>query len=114
MLQKDKIIIGIYISIAILALIFTWYHNILFLKEGDNTLLDFIKATVSNDAATSIAYDILFLGLAVNIFMIVEAKRLNIKYVWAYIILSFLIAISVTVPIFLAVRHFKIAKHSFV
>ena len=43
--------------------------------------------------------------------MIVEAKRLGIKYVWIYILLSFVVAISVMAPIFLAVRQWTIERH---
>jgi hypothetical protein len=111
-MNNNKILIGTYIVVAILALIITWYHNILFMQTNAEGFMGFIHGMYANHAAASIANDILFLGIAVNIFMVVEAKRLGIKYVWLYIVLSFVIAISVTVPIFLAVRQRKINASS--
>ena len=36
--------------------------------------------------------------------MVIEARRLEIGFVWIYVILAFVIAISVTFPIFLFIR----------
>ncbi len=108
--KKDKTLICIYIFIAAAALFFTWYQNILFMKTNVGGAADFIKGMYANHAAASIANDILFLGVAINIFMIIEAKRLGIKYVWLYILLSFIVAISVTVPVFFAIRQINICR----
>ena len=109
---SNKALVVTYIIIALSALIATWYHNILFMKTSPNGLLGFINGVYANHAAASIANDVLFLGIAVNILMIVEAKRLGIKYVWIYILLSFVVAISVMAPIFLAFRQIKIGKNN--
>ena len=113
MLMKitNKALVATYIIIAIAALIATWYHNILFMKTNGEGFMGFINGMYANHAAASIANDVLFLGIAVNVLMVVEAKRLNIKYVWVYILLSFVVAISVMAPIFLAVRQWKICKN---
>ena len=42
--------------------------------------------------------------------MVIEARRLGVKYVWAYIIGGFLIAISVTFPLFLLARELRLEK----
>ena len=107
----NKALIVTYIFIAIGALIATWYHNILFIKTNGKGFMGFINGMYANHAAASIANDVLFLGIAVNVLMIVEAKRIGIKYVWLYILLSFVVAISVMAPIFLAVRQWKIGKN---
>ena len=111
---SNKAIIATYIIIAIVALIATWYHNILFMKTNGEGFMGFINGMYANHAAASISNDVLFLGIAVNVLMIVEAKRLGIKYVWVYILLSFVVAISVIAPIFLAVRQWKISKNELV
>ncbi len=110
MKSSNKTLVLIYIIIAIAAFIATWYHNVLFMKSNPDGLMGFIHGMYANHAAASIANDVLFLGIAVNVLMIVEAKRLGIKFVWLYILLSFVIAISVMAPIFLAVRQKKIGE----
>lgn len=39
----------------------------------------------------------------------VEARRLGIRFVWAYVILGLLVAISVTFPLFLLARERRLA-----
>jgi len=36
--------------------------------------------------------------------MVAEARRLGIRFVWIYVVLGLLIAISVTAPLFLVAR----------
>lgn len=42
-------------------------------------------------------------GLAAIVWMVIEARRLEIGFVWIYVIVAFVVAISVTFPIFLFV-----------
>ena len=57
----------------------------------------------------SITVDLFFLGLAVLVWMVLEARRLGMRFVWLYLVFGMLIAISVTVPIFLINRERKLA-----
>ena len=103
----------LYVAIAALALIATWRQNIWFLLEGERGvaggLVDFWPALLANRATTSITVDIFLFGLAAVIWMVLEARRLEIRWVWAYVLLSFAIAISVTFPLFLAAREHRLA-----
>jgi len=44
--------------------------------------------------------------------MIAEARRLGIRFVWVYIVLSLGIAVSVMFPLFLIARQIKLAARS--
>lgn len=97
--------------IAVAALIGTWSQNLTFFAQPDNGgLAGFIRAAFANPAAASISIDILFFGLAAGVWMVVESRRLAIKGVWVYIALSFVIAISVTFPLFLIARQLRLAR----
>ena len=98
-----------YAVIALLALYGTWSQNLHYFGDLSpaGTLDAFGAFTLdlkANPATRSITFDILAFLLAANVWMIYEARRLGIRYVWAYIVLAFLVAISVTFPLFMIAR----------
>ena len=96
--------------IALLALVGTWGNNVEYLSlgfVGANTA--FWQATLVNPASRSITVDLFFLGLAVFVWMVLEARRLGMRGVWLYLLFGMLVAISVTVPIFLINRERALA-----
>jgi hypothetical protein len=92
--------------IAVLALIGTWGNNLPYLQSG---FAAFWQDTLANPASRSITVDIFFLILAVFVLMVLEARRLAMRGVWLYLIFGMLVAISVTVPIFLINRERALA-----
>jgi hypothetical protein len=108
--REDRILCALYAAIAGLALLATWSQNLAFMALPENGgVSGFIRAAMVNPAAASLTVDLLFLTLAACVLMLVEAQRLGIRYVWAYIALSFLIAISVMFPLFLIARQRRLA-----
>jgi Terpene cyclase DEP1 len=111
MTNQDKLICAVYALISVVALPATWINNIAFMTQPSNTsMLDFVRAAYVNAAAASLANDLLLLAMAACIFMAIEGRRVGVRFVWIYIILSALIAISVTFPLFLLARQVKIAS----
>jgi hypothetical protein len=101
----------VYALIALLALIGTWGNNVAYLGGGFlETNLAFWADTLANPASRSITIDLFFLGLAVFVWMVLEARRLGMRWVWLYLVFGMLIAISVTVPVFLLLRERALAK----
>lgn len=103
-----KIRCGVYAAIAVAALVATWSQNLAY-NGGDRPLSRFIPDTAVNPASRSITADILLLTLAAVILMVLEARRHNVRFVWAYIAGAFLTAISVTFPLFLIARERRLA-----
>ena len=66
-------------------------------------------ASTLHSASTSITVDIGLLLLSVSALMIIESRRLAIRFVWVYIMLALLVAISVTFPLFLIARERRLA-----
>jgi hypothetical protein len=96
--------------IALLALVGTWGNNVAYLSLGfmdANTT--FWRETLVNPASRSITVDLFFLGIAVFVWMVLEARRLGMRGVWLYLLFGMLVAISVTVPIFLINRERALA-----
>jgi hypothetical protein len=96
---------AIYALIAVFAFFACWYQNLHYLPHGYlGAWGAFIKDLGANPAAKSISLDIAFLSLAVFIWMGAEAKKHNIKHLWAYIVFGLIIGVSFTIPLFLMKR----------
>lgn len=105
---RPRILIGVYAAIAVVALLATWSQNLASIN-GSSFPMGFLHDLKANAATRSITVDIVLFFLAAAIFMVFEARRIGIPYVWAYIIGGMLIAISVTFPLFLIARERKLA-----
>jgi Terpene cyclase DEP1 len=96
--------------IALLALVGTWGNNVAYVGLGFvETNITFWRETLVNPASRSITVDLFFLGLAMFVWMVLEARRLGMRRVWLYLLFGMLVAISVTVPIFLINRERALA-----
>jgi hypothetical protein len=105
-----------YAAVALLALLGTWHQNLSYFRSEDGWLLGFVFATgrfwvetLATPASTSITVDLGLLLLPLFALMIIEARRLGIRFVWLYIVLGLLVAISVTFPLFLIAREQRLA-----
>lgn len=69
----------------------------------------FLADTQASQASRTVTIDLLLLSLAAMTFMVLEARRLGIRFVWAYVVLGFVLAISVTFPLFMIARERHLA-----
>jgi len=102
-------LIPIYATLSLGALVATWSFHIAHFRDG-GTLGSFITDGYANNAASSLANDILFVSLAVFVFMVVDARKTGVRHVWIYIVLSLSIATSVMFPLYLIARERAISK----
>ena len=112
MRAQQRWLVAFYALVALAALAATWSQNLQLMAPGMGPLdpyAVFIEQASINPAARSITVDIGFFLLAAAAFMIIEARRLGVRFVWAYILLGFVIAISVTFPLFMIAREFRLA-----
>ncbi len=100
-----------YGTIALLALIATWSQNLSYFRPEEGLLLGFVMATgrfwpetLATPASVSITVDLGLFLLAAATFMVIESRRLDIRFPWLYVMLGLLVAISVTFPLFLIAR----------
>jgi hypothetical protein len=105
MIRSQKLLCLVYAAIAIFALLGTWSQNIHYMKG----LADFLVDAKANPAARSVTVDVFLVALSASFFMVWEARRLGMRFVWAYIFFGFTVAISFTFPLFLIAREFKLA-----
>jgi hypothetical protein len=101
----------VYALIGIAALIGCWANNIHYLGDGFAAAnVRFWQETLVNPASRSITIDLLFLGLAAIIWMLLEARRLSMRGVWLYVLAGAFVAISVAFPAFLVHRELALAR----
>jgi hypothetical protein len=106
---QTKLLCACYAVIAVIALVATWSQNIAYF-DTPTGLLGFWSDTKVNAATRSITVDIVLFFLAAAIFMVIEARKHAIPYVWAYLLGGALIAISVTFPLFLIARELRVSR----
>jgi hypothetical protein len=109
--MRHRLLCTVYGLLALGALVATWSQNLRFFRQaGNDGITGFIDACYANAASSSITNDVVFVALAAVVFMVVESRRLGIRFVWAYAVGALLIAISVTFPLFLLARELKLAR----
>lgn len=105
MSPSRKLLCAVYGLLALLALVGTWSHNIAYLDlgfVGGNH--KFWLDTLVTPASTSITVDLFVFGCAVNLWMVLEARRIGLGYVWLYVIAGLLVAVSVAFPVYMIQR----------
>lgn len=104
------VLCAVYGAIALIALIATWSQNLAYFPIDPLGFVGaFLSDTKANPASRSITVDIILFFLAASVFMLIEARKHNIRFVWAYIVAGVFIAISVTFPLFLIARELRLA-----
>ena len=98
--------------IAVTALVMTWSQNLLYF-QGPNPagFVQYLLDLKVNGAARSFTVDIGLFLLAATGLMVVEARKIGMRFVWLYVVFAFLIAISVTFPLFLIAREIRLARN---
>jgi hypothetical protein len=116
MSRPRRLLCAAYAAIAVLALFATWTQNVAYFVPGEgalgfaNATARFWAATYANPATTSITIDLALLLVPLLAWMVIEARRLGIRFVWLYFVLGCLVAISVTFPLFLIARERRLAE----
>ena len=73
----------VYLLLAVAGLIGTWWFNALAIVQ----MADFIGDLVtSGPAVSSITVDLLVVAVAGSVFIIVEARRLRMRFGWLYVV----------------------------
>jgi hypothetical protein len=91
----------VYLGLAIVGLIGTWWFNVAAILQHRDYLGDLLT---SGAAVSSITVDLLVVATAGSVLIIVEARRLRMRFGWLYVVGAGLTAFAFTFPLFLAMR----------
>lgn len=96
-----------YAVLSVAGLVGTWWFNAIAIMEMNNFIGDLVT---SGPAVSSITVDLLVVAIAGSIFIIVEARRLRMRFGWLYVAGSALTAFAFTFPLFLAMRERRMTE----
>ncbi|MBD8479478.1 DUF2834 domain-containing protein [Microbacterium sp. CFBP 8794] len=98
----------VFLALAVAGLVGTWTFNVFAIVQ----MRDFVGDLVSSGpAVSSITVDLLVVAVAGSIFVIVEARRIGMRFGWLYVVLSGVTALAFTFPLFLAMRQRHLTAH---
>lgn len=100
-----------YFIVAIVGLITAWVFNGLAVVGGA-TSSDYVEAWFTSSLDWVLSLDLLVVAVAGSAFILLEGKRLGMRYLWAYILASGVTAFAFTFPLFLAMRERALAANS--
>jgi hypothetical protein len=92
--------------LAGIGLVTAWWFNALAVMKAQ----DYLAAWFGTEVDVVLSLDLTIVAIAGVTFMLLEAKKLGMKRVWLYILLSGFTAMAFTFPLFLAMRELKLAK----
>ena len=95
-----------FLVVSLVGLITAWIFNGIASVTGQN----YLDAWFGSAVDWVLSLDILIVAIAGSAFMIFEARKLGMKKVWLYIVLSGITAFAFTFPLFLAMRERTLAK----
>lgn len=100
---------AVFLALAVAGLVATWIFNAFAIVQ----MRDFVGDLVSSGpAVSSITVDLLVVAIAGSIFILVEARRLGMRFAWLYIVLSGITAFAFTFPLFLAMRQRRLTARA--
>ena len=97
---------NIYFVLAGLGLVTAWVLNGIATIEGAN----YLNAWFGSVVDWVLSVDLLIVAASTIVFMLYEAKKLGMKRVWLYFLLSGITALAFTFPLFMAFRELKKEK----
>ena len=99
-----------YLFLSVVGGSLTFYFVWLGMQEqnGNFDVVQFVQSTWTSNYAKSLTFDFWTGTTAGTCFMLVEGYRLQMKKLWLFILLTFLIGYAFAFPLFLFFRHKKI------
>ena len=95
-----------YLLVSLVGLITAMIFNGIASAEG----ADYLSAWFGSPVDWVLSLDLLVVGIAGSAFIIFEGRRLGMKKLWLYIVVSGVTAFAFTFPLFLAMRERALSR----
>lgn len=90
-----------YLACACVGLVGTWTANVMAIVQQRNFVGDWIT---SGPAVASLTLDILIVAIVAAVFIVIEGRRLGMRWLVVYLLLIPFVALAFALPLFLAMR----------
>lgn len=107
--NTDKTLCAVYAVVGLAALVATQIALVRHISSGEGDGIGGLGNTVVNPAAAFVTIDLLAVAIIGLVFMVVEGRRVGMRFLWIYVLLTFAVAISVALPVFLIARQVHMA-----
>lgn len=95
----------VYLILAIIGIVLPWYFLLQFFGGlGQFDWGSFFAAAFANPAASSLTVDFMIVLVAFLFWMIPEAKKLEMRNWWIYLVLMGFVSAGFAIPLFLFMR----------
>ena len=109
--MKPTAIQVVYLTLALLGIAGTGYFNFQFFGAGETPGIgDFVAGGFANPAASSLTLDVLIAFLAFLVWLPTEARRLEMRGWWIYLVLGLTVAFAFAFPLFLFMRDRRLSE----
>ena len=103
---------SIYLVLAILGFALPYSQLIPFFIDNGLDLSLFWSQLFASRISTDFAFDLIISSVVFWIFVFKEGARINLKYLWVYVVLNLVVGLSFALPFFLWVRSRAISSGS--
>jgi Protein of unknown function DUF2834 len=104
--RMQRVLLGVVVMGAILPLCFLVPF---FVSSGFDPLL-FFKQLIQTPVSRSFAMDVMASALTLFLFVFYEGRRLKMTNLWAYVVCTLLVGVSLGLPLFLFFRERRLNK----
>lgn len=98
----------VYLVLAGIGLVFPYYFLLSFLVENGLNLELLLAQLFANDISTFFAVDLIITAVAFWVFLYWEARRMEMRHWWVYVVFTLFIGPSFAFPLFLYAREGKV------
>jgi hypothetical protein len=104
-MRKPSTLTIVYYALAVVGFIATWYYNSQYILNGGGLgPNEFFGAAFANALTTAITLDVYLAALVFSIWVVSDAKRVQVKWPWLYVVLCFAVGLAIAYPLYLARR----------
>jgi hypothetical protein len=91
--------------LALLGIVIPWSFNIAWMRTSPSpTAVQFVVDGMANPASSSLTVDIGIVFVVFCVFVVAEARRLHMKWMWVLIPYGAMVALASAFPLFLLLR----------
>jgi hypothetical protein len=103
----------LYAAFCVPGALLPWWQFLPWVAEHGFNVRLFFRALFWNGVSGAFALDLIITALVVCCFVLIEGRRVGVRYLWAPIFGTLIICVSFGLPLFLYLREQRVAQDSF-